>query len=132
MSITIDPRAVVSPKAHIDDNVCIGPFSIVEDDAVVGGGTHIASHVLVANGARIGKECRIHHGAAVATNPQDLKFHGEVSTLELGDHTTVREYVTLNRGTHARGVTTIGSHCYIMAYSHVAHDCSVGNHVILA
>jgi UDP-N-acetylglucosamine acyltransferase len=132
MSTTIDPRAVVSPKAQLGDNVSVAAFSIIEDDVIIGSGTSVASNVLIANGARIGKECRIHHGAVVATNPQDLKFHGEVSTLEIGDHTTIREYVTLNRGTYARGKTTIGNHCYLMAYAHVAHDCAVGNHVILA
>ena len=132
MSTTIDPRAIVSPKAQIGDNATIGPFSIVEEDVVIGSGTTIASNVLIANGSRIGKECRIHHGAVVGTIPQDLKFHGEASLMEVGDHTTLREYVTLNRGTHARGKTTVGSHCFLMAYSHVAHDCSVGNHVIVA
>jgi UDP-N-acetylglucosamine acyltransferase len=132
MSTTIDPRAVVSPKAQIGDHVTIGPFTIVEDDVVIGSGTSIASHALLANGTRVGKECFIHHGSVLGTTPQDLKFHGEASTLEVGDHTTVREYVTLNRGTHVRGKTTVGNHCFIMAYAHVAHDCAVGNHVILA
>ncbi len=132
MSSTIDSHAVVSPKAQLGENVSVGPFTIIEDDVVIGAGTTIGSHVLIANGSRIGKECRIHHGAVLGTNPQDLKFHGEISTLEIGDHTTIREYATLNRGTHARGKTTVGNHCYIMAYAHVAHDCSVGNHVILA
>ncbi|HEV8537630.1 MAG TPA: acyl-ACP--UDP-N-acetylglucosamine O-acyltransferase [Bacteroidota bacterium] len=132
MSATIDSRAIVSPKAQLGENVVVGPFSIIEEDVFVGAGTHIASNVLIANGSRIGKECHIHHGAVLASTPQDLKFHGEVTTLEIGDHTTVREYATLNRGTHARGKTTVGNHCFIMAYAHVAHDCSVGNHVILA
>lgn len=132
MSTTIDNRAIVSPRAQISDNVSVGPFTIIEDDVVIGSGTTIASSVLIANGARIGRECRIHHGAVIATIPQDLKFHGEASTLEMGDHTTIREYVTLNRGTRDRLKTTIGSHCFIMAYVHVAHDCSIGNHVILA
>jgi UDP-N-acetylglucosamine acyltransferase len=132
MNTSIDSRAIVSPKAQLGDNVVIGPFTIVEDDVVIGSGTHVASNVLIANGARIGKECHIHHGAVIATIPQDLKFHGELTLLEVGDHTTIREYVTLNRGTHVRGKTTIGNHCFIMAYAHVAHDCAVGNHVILA
>ena len=132
MSTMIDSRAAVSPKAQLGENVSVGPFAVIEDDVVIGSGTTIASHALIANGARIGKECRIHHGAVLASNPQDLKFHGEISTLEVGDHTTVREYATLNRGTHVRGKTTVGNHCFIMAYAHVAHDCSVGNHVILA
>jgi len=132
MSVSIDSRAVLSPKAQLGENVVIGPYTVIEDDVVIGGGTHIASNVLVANGARIGRECVIHHGAVISTTPQDLKFHGEITTLEVGDHTTIREYATLNRGTYARGKTTIGNHCYIMAYAHVAHDCSIGNHVILA
>lgn len=132
MGTTIDSHAIVSSKAQLGENVTVGPFTIIEDDVTIGAGTCISSQVLIANGSRIGKECRIHHGAALGTNPQDLKFHGEISTLEIGDHTTVREYATLNRGTHARGKTTVGSHCFIMAYAHVAHDCSVGNHVILA
>ena len=132
MSTSIHTSAVVSPKAQIGENVVIGPFTIIEDDVVIGSGTTIGSSVLIANGARIGKECRIHHGAVVSSPPQDLKFRGEVTTLELGDHTIVREYATLNRGTHERWKTTVGNHCFIMAYAHVAHDCAVGNHVILA
>ncbi len=132
MSTTIDSHAIVSPKAQLGDNVSVGPFTIIEEDVVIGAGTCISSSVLIANGSRVGKECRIHHGAVLGTNPQDVKFHGEISTLEIGDHTTIREYTTLNRGTHARGRTTVGNHCYIMAYAHVAHDCSIGNHVILA
>jgi UDP-N-acetylglucosamine acyltransferase len=132
MSTTIDPRAVVGPKARLGDNVSVGPFAIIEDDVTIGAGTTVGPHVLIANGTTIGKECRISPGAVLGTNPQDLKFHGEASTLEVGDHTTIREYATLNRGTHVRGKTTVGNHCFIMAYAHVAHDCAVGNHVILA
>ncbi len=132
MSTSIDPRAVVSPKAQIGDNVSIGPFTIIEDDVIIGSESMIASHVLIAGGTRLGKDCRIHHGAVLGTIPQDLKFHGETTTLEVGDHTTIREYATLNRGTNDRWKTTVGSHCFIMAYAHVAHDCSLGNHVILA
>jgi UDP-N-acetylglucosamine acyltransferase len=132
MSVTIDPTAAVSPKAQIEPGVTIGPFAVVEENVTIGSGTVIGSHALIASGARIGKECRIHHGAVVATAPQDLKFRGEPTILEIGNHTTIREYVTLNRGTAERGKTTVGSHCFIMAYAHVAHDCSVGNNVILA
>lgn len=132
MNVVIDPRAIVSEKAQLGGNISIGPFSIVEDNVIIGEGTHIASAALIANGARIGKECRIHHGAVVGTIPQDLKFHGEQTLIEVGDHTTIREYATLNRGTSERGKTTVGHHCFIMAYAHIAHDCSIGNHVILA
>ncbi len=132
MSVTIDSRAAVSPKAQLESGVVVGPFAVIEDDVTIGSGTVVGSHALIASGARIGRECRIHHGAVVGTTPQDLKFRGEQTTLEIGNHTTIREYVTLNRGTTDRGKTTIGSHCFIMAYTHVAHDCSVGNNVILA
>jgi UDP-N-acetylglucosamine acyltransferase len=132
MSITIDPRAIVHPNAQIGDNVIVGPFSIIEDNVTVGAGTHIGAHAILAGGTRVGQECRIHHGAVLGTVPQDLKFRGEPTLLEVGDHTTLREYVTLNRGTAERGKTAVGHHCFIMAYVHVAHDCSVGNHVILA
>ena len=132
MSTTVHQNAVVSPKAQLADGVVVGPFAVIEDNVVIGINTHIGSSTLIANGSRIGKECRIHHGAAIGTVPQDLKFHGEETTLEIGDHTTVREFATLNRGTTAGGKTTIGHHTFIMAYAHVAHDCAVGNHVILA
>lgn len=132
MSIQVDNHAIVSPKAQIGENVRIGPFTIIEDDVIIGPDTQISSNVLIASGARIGKDCRIHHGAVLGTPPQDLKFRGEATTLEIGDHNVIREYVTMNRGTHHRMRTTVGSHCFIMAYAHVAHDCSVGNNVIIA
>ncbi len=132
MSVNVDNRAAVSPKAELEAGVTVGPFAVIEENVTIGSGTVIGSHALIASGARIGRECRIHHGAVVGTAPQDLKFRGEATTLEMGNHTTVREYVTLNRGTSERGKTTIGNHCFIMAYAHVAHDCSVGNNVILA
>jgi UDP-N-acetylglucosamine acyltransferase len=132
MSTTIHPTAIVSTKAKLGENISVGPFTIIEDDVQIGEGTTIASNVLITNGTRLGRECRVHHGAILGTVPQDVKFRGEVTTLEVGDHTIIREYVTLNRGTHERWKTTIGSHCFFMAYVHVAHDCSIGNHVILA
>ncbi len=132
MSTNIHPTAIVSRKAELADGVSVGPFSIVEDDVVVGEGTEIGPHVLVANGARIGKRCIIHKGAAVSTAPQDLKYKNEPTLFELGDNTTVREFCTLNRGTIAHGKSTVGSNCLLMAYMHVAHDCIVGNNVIIA
>jgi UDP-N-acetylglucosamine acyltransferase len=132
MNVVIDPTAIVSSKAQLGSNVTVGPLSIVEDNVVIGEGTHIASGALIASGSRIGRECHIHHGAVVGTIPQDLKFHGEQTLLEVGDHTTIREYATLNRGTSERGKTTVGHHCFVMAYAHIAHDCAIGNHVILA
>ncbi len=132
MNTNIHPQAIVSPKAQISENVTIGPFTIIENDVTIGAGTHIASNVLIANGTRIGKDCRVHHGAVIGTIPQDLKFHGEITTLEIGDHTVIREFVTMNRGTRESMKTLVGNHCFIMAYAHIAHDCVIGNHVILA
>jgi UDP-N-acetylglucosamine acyltransferase len=132
MSILIDSRAIVSSKAQIGDNVKIGPFTIIEDDVIIGADTQIGANALIANGARIGKDCKIHHGAVLGTPPQDIKFRDEPTTLEIGDSNVIREYATMNRGTQARMKTTVGSHCFIMAYVHVAHDCSVGNNVIIA
>lgn len=128
----IHPTAIIDPKARIGENVFIGAFSIVEADVEIGDGTIIASHVAVNNGARIGKNCNIHKGAVVASIPQDLKFGGEDSLFIIGDNTTIREFATLNRGTHALGKSQIGKNCLLMAYTHVAHDCLVGDHVIMA
>ncbi|RPI03252.1 MAG: acyl-ACP--UDP-N-acetylglucosamine O-acyltransferase [Calditrichaeota bacterium] len=129
---TIHPTAIVNANAKLGTNVTIGPFTIVEDNVEVGDDTSIASNVLLASGARIGQGCKIHNGAVIATHPQDLKFGGEMTTFEIGDHTTVREFCTLNRGTHERGKSTVGSNCLLMAYVHIAHDCFVGSNVILA
>lgn len=132
MSTQIHPTALVGAKAEIADDVVIGPYSIIEDDVVVGTGTQIGPHVYCANGARIGKDCRIHNGAVVATVPQDLKFKNERTTFEIGDATTIREFCTLNRGTAEHMKSTVGTNCLLMAYVHVAHDCTIGNNVILA
>jgi UDP-N-acetylglucosamine acyltransferase len=126
------PTAVISSKAELGENITVGPFSVIEDDVVIGDGTIIDSSVSIKSGARIGKDVKIHHGAAVAGIPQDLKFGGERSELIVGDNTTIREFVTLNRGTSALGRTEIGKNCLFMAYSHAAHDCIVGDNVIIA
>jgi UDP-N-acetylglucosamine acyltransferase len=128
----IHPTAVVAKEAQIGDSVQIGPFAVVESDVVIGEGTTIGPHTYIANGARIGNHCRIHNGTVVATLPQDLKFGGEKTLFEIGDNTTIREFATLNRGTAAHGKSSIGSNCLLMAYTHVAHDCSVGDNVIMA
>lgn len=132
MSTQIDPRAVVHPKADLGNGVVVGPFAVVEENAVLGDGTHVMSHAFIGSGARIGRDCRIHPGAVVGHAPQDLKYKDEPTTCEVGDRTVVREYATLHRGTHETGRTVIGSDGFFMAYSHVAHDCRVGNKVILA
>lgn len=122
----------ISKKAKIGKNCIIKSFSVIEDDVEIGDNVEIASNVLIANGARISDNVKIHHGAVVSTVPQDLKFGGEVTTLEIGEGTVVREYATLNRGTNHSKKTVIGQNCFIMAYAHVAHDCRLGNNVILA
>jgi UDP-N-acetylglucosamine acyltransferase len=132
MSIQIDTRAVVSPKAAIGDGVQVAPYAVIEDDVTIGEGTSIGAHAVIHSGSRIGKECRIHPLAAIGGFPQDLKFKGEPTTLEIGDRCVVREFVTLNRATAETGRTIIGSNCLFMAYAHVGHDCVVGDNVILA
>ncbi|RME01603.1 MAG: acyl-ACP--UDP-N-acetylglucosamine O-acyltransferase [Calditrichaeota bacterium] len=129
---TIHPTAIIDPQAQIGKDVSIGAYTIVEGNTVIGEGTQIGPQVRIATGTRIGPGCRIFTGAVLGTIPQDLKFQGEETLLEIGEHTTVREFATLNRGTRATGVTRIGSHCLLMAYVHVAHDCVIEDHVILA
>ncbi|MDR2621188.1 MAG: acyl-ACP--UDP-N-acetylglucosamine O-acyltransferase [Dysgonamonadaceae bacterium] len=121
----------VHPDAKIGENVTIGPFVTIESDVVIGDNTYIYSNVVIMNGARIGKNCRIFPGAVISAIPQDLKFRGEETTAEIGDGTTIREYATVNRGTTAKNKTVIGNNCLLMAYSHTAHDCILGNNVIL-
>lgn len=125
------PLAYVHPEAKVADNVVIEPFVSIDKDVIIGEGTRIGSSVTIMPGVRIGKNCRIFPGAVIGAEPQDLKFKGEYSTVEIGDNTTIREYVTINRGTSAKGKTVVGSNCLLMAYVHVAHDCVVGNNVIL-
>ena len=125
------PLAYVHPEAKVADNVVIEPFVSIDKDVIIGEGTRIGSSVTIMPGVRIGKNCRIFPGAVIGAEPQDLKFKGEYTTVEIGDNTTIREYVTINRGTSAKGKTVVGSNCLLMAYVHVAHDCVVGNNVIL-
>lgn len=132
MSVTVDSHAVVSSKAQLGDNVYVGPFTTIEDDVSIGEGSWIGPHVNIANGTRMGKNCKVFPGAAVGGPPQDLKYKGEPTTLEIGDNNVIRECVTLNRATVETGKTVIGSNCLFMAYTHVAHDCRVGNNVIMA
>lgn len=132
MAVSIHSTAIVHPNARIGDNVSIGPFSIIEDDVTLGDGCEIGPHAVICSGSRLGSHCKVFKGASVGTEPQDLKFGGEKTTLTIGDHTTIREFCTLNRGTHATGETVIGSHCLFMAYCHVAHDCRIGDYFIAA
>jgi UDP-N-acetylglucosamine acyltransferase len=128
----IHPTAIVHPKAILRDNVSIGPYTIIEEDVEIGSECEIGPHVLIASGTRMGKGCRIFKGASLATVPQDLKFSGEKTTLIIGDYTVIREFCTLNRGTSATKETRLGSHCLLMAYCHIAHDCRVGDYFVAA
>ena len=125
------PLAYVHPEANIAENVVIEPFVSIDKDVIIGEGTRIGSSVTIMPGVRIGKNCRIFPGAVIGAAPQDLKFRGEYSTVEIGNNTTIREFVTINRGTVAKGKTVVGNNCLLMAYVHVALDCVVGNDVIL-
>ncbi len=126
------PLAYVHPDAKIASSVVIEPFVTIDKNVEIGEGTIIGSNVTILEGSRIGKNCRIFPGAVIGAIPQDLKFKGEVTTAEIGDNTTIRECVTINRGTSAKGKTVVGSNCLIMAYCHVAHDTIVGNNVIMS
>lgn len=126
------PLAYIHPDSKIATNVVVEPFTTIYNNVVIGSGTWIGSNVTIMEGARIGKNCRIFPGAVISAIPQDLKFDGEDSIVIIGDNTTVRECVTINRGTKALGKTQIGDNCLIMATSHIAHDCVIGNNCILA
>ena len=126
------PLAYIHPEAKIANNVVIEPFSTIHKNVVIGEGTWVGSNVTIMEGARIGKNCKIFPGAVISAIPQDLKFDGEDTTVEIGDFTVIRECVTINRGTVDRYKTVIGSHVLLMAYVHVAHDCVIGDHCILA
>jgi UDP-N-acetylglucosamine acyltransferase len=128
----IQPLAYVHPQAKVANNVIIDPFVTIEKNVEIGEGSWIGHHATIMEGARIGKNCRIFPGAVISAIPQDLKFDGEETTVHIGDNTTIREFVTVNRGTKASYKTVIGKNCLLMAYVHVAHDCVIGNHVILA
>jgi UDP-N-acetylglucosamine acyltransferase len=126
------PLAYIHPGAKIATNVVVEPFTTIHNNVVIGSGTWIGSNVTIMEGARIGKNCRIFPGAVISAIPQDLKFEGEDSLAIIGDNTTVRECVTINRGTKALGKTQVGNNCLIMATSHLAHDCTVGDNCIIA
>jgi UDP-N-acetylglucosamine acyltransferase len=123
--------AVIHPDAKIGENVTIGPFALIDKDVIIGDHCRIHSHAIIYEGARIGNHCEIFPGAVISGIPQDLKFKGEATTAEIGNYTTIRECVTVNRGTASKGRTIIGSNCLIMAYSHVAHDCEIKDQVII-
>ena len=142
MPIQIHPTAIIDPKAKFGTDVQVGPYAVIEGDVVIGDNSIIHHHAFVATGAKIGANCTIHHSAVIANVPQDLKFKGSEETYaEIGEGCTIREFATIHRatihkgnyaaGTHD-GSTRIGKNCLVMAYAHVAHDCSIGDNVILS
>jgi UDP-N-acetylglucosamine acyltransferase len=132
MSTVIHPASFVDARARLGVDVVIGPGAIVGPHVTLGDRTRVDSHALVTGWTRVGHDCQLHHGAVLGTAPQDLKYAGEESYLEVGDHTVVREYVTANLATDPGATTRIGSHCLLMACSHVAHNCALGDHVVVA
>ena len=129
----IHPLATVHPNAKIGEHVEIGPYAYMDEFVEIGDGTKILPHATVFNYVKIGKDCTVFPGAVIGAIPQDLKFEGEVTYVEIGDRVNIRECATVNRGTKAsgKGITRIGSDTLLMSYTHVAHDCTVGNHCIL-
>ena len=128
----ISPLAYVHPDAKVDPTAIIGPFAYIEDNVEIGAGTEVMANASVLHGARIGKNCKIFPSAVVGAIPQDLKFQGEETLAIIGDNTTIRECATIHRGTASKGKTVVGNHCLIMAYSHVAHDCLLHDHIIMS
>lgn len=129
----IHPSAVVAEGAVLADDVEVGPFSFIDDQVEIGAGTVIGSHVVIKGPSKIGKHNKIHQFAAIGDAPQDLKYNGEETWLVMGDHNTIREYATINRGTVDGGsYTRIGDHNLLMAYTHVAHDCLLGNRIVFS
>ena len=126
------PHTNISPKAKIGKNVTIEPFTTIYGDVEIDDNTWIGSNVVIMDGARIGSGCKIFPGAIISAESQDLKYNGEYTQTIIGDNTTIREYVTIHKGTLDKKVTKIGSNCLLMSYVHVAHDCQIGNNVIIA
>lgn len=132
MMTDIHPAAFIEDGAQLGTGVTIGPGAVIGPHVRIGDGTSIGSHALVTGWTTIGKNCRLHHGAVAGSPPQDLKYAGGTAYLEIGDHTELREYVTANLATEEGATTRIGSRCLLMAYAHVAHNCQIGDHVIIA
>lgn len=128
----IHPSAVIHDAAELASDVSVGPGAVIGPEVVVGAGSSIGAHAIIERNTTVGEGCVISHGAVLGTDPQDLKFEGEDTWLVVGDRTVIREYATLNRGTRASGRTVVGADCLIMAYTHLAHDCHLGDRVILA
>ena len=132
MLTEVHPSAIVDPAAELDTRVAVGPFTVIGPRVEVGAGTRIASHVVIERNTRLGEMCSVGTGSVLGGDPQDKKFAQEETWLEVGNETDIREYCTLHRGTSARGKTSVGRGCFIMAYVHIAHDCLIEDGVVLA
>jgi len=131
--VSIHPTAIIDPSARLAPDVGVGPYSVIGAEVEIGEGSSVGAHALIEGPTKIGRNNRIGAYAAVGGDPQDKKYHGERSTLVIGDGNTIREFVTINRGTDdGGGVTRVGDDNWIMAYVHVAHDCTIGSHTVLA
>ncbi len=128
----ISPLAHIHINSQIGNNVIIDPFSVIEEGVVIGEHTHIMSHAIVMRNSILGNSCRVFPGAVIGAIPQDLKFDGEETFVEIGHNTTIREFVTVNRGTKDKWKTVVGNSCLLMAYCHIAHDCIVGDNAVIA
>lgn len=126
------PLAYIHPEAKIAQTVVVEPFTTIHKNVEIGEGTWIGPNVTIFEGSRIGKNCKIYPGSVIGAIPQDLKFEGEDTLVEIGDNTIIRECCTINRGTQDKWKTTVGANCLIMAYCHIAHDCVIGDNCILA
>jgi len=130
--MSIHPSAIINQGARISEDVDIGPHSVISSGAIIGSKTRIDDNVLIDGRTTIGSNCKIFHGSAIGCIPQDLKYAGEDTNVVIGDNNTIREFVTIHRGTKAKGTTEIGDGNLIMAYVHIAHDCTIGNNCIIA
>ena len=128
----ISPLAHIHPNAQLGKDITVDPFAVIEDEVTIGDGTHVMTHAVIMKKVVIGKSCKIFPGAVIGAIPQDLKFNGEETIVQIGDNTTIRECVTINRGTKDKWKTVVGNNCLLMAYSHIAHDCLLGDYVIIA
>jgi UDP-N-acetylglucosamine acyltransferase len=127
----IHPTAIIHPKAELGQEVSVGPYAVIEEHVRLGDGTSVGPHAVIEGWTTIGQHCDIGSGAVIGGAPQDLKYRGQRSFLHIGDHTCIREYVTIHRSAEEDGATIVGSHAFLMAYTHVAHDCRLGDHVIM-
>jgi UDP-N-acetylglucosamine acyltransferase len=130
--MSVHPSAIVSPQARLGRDVSIGPYAVVEEGTVIGDGCEIRAHAVVKRGTRLGEGDRVHEGAVLGGEPQDLSFGGQETGLVIGERNVIREGVTIHRSTKEGGTTVVGSDCFLMAYTHVAHDCRLGDRVVMA